>query len=46
MQERDPLKRRESLEALQRTVADPDAAREHLLRSSMITGLRLAAEIS
>ncbi|PQM29061.1 monooxygenase [Sphingopyxis lindanitolerans] len=45
MQERDPDKRRESLEALQRIAADSDAAREHLLRSSMITGLRLAAEI-
>jgi len=46
MQERDPVKRRESLQALQRTVADPDAAREHLLRSSMIAGLRKAAEIA
>jgi 3-(3-hydroxy-phenyl)propionate hydroxylase len=46
MQERDPAKRRESLQALQRTVADPDAAREHLLRSSMIAGLRKAAEIA
>ncbi len=46
MQERDPAKRRESLEALQRTVADPDAARQHLLRSSMIAGLRKAAEIA
>ena len=46
MQERDPAKRLESLQALQRTVADPDAAREHLLRSSMIAGLRKAAEIA
>jgi 3-(3-hydroxy-phenyl)propionate hydroxylase len=46
MQERDLVKRRESLEALQRTAADVDAARNHLLRSSMIAGLRLAAEIS
>lgn len=46
MQERDPAKRRESLQVLQRTVAEPDAAREHLLRSSMIAGLRKAAEIA
>lgn len=46
MQERDPDKRRESLQALQRTVADQNAARQHLLRSSMIAGLRKAAEIT
>lgn len=46
MQERDPAKRLVSLQALQRTVADPDAARDHLLRSSMIAGLRKAAEIA
>ncbi|RED16783.1 FAD-dependent oxidoreductase [Parasphingopyxis lamellibrachiae] len=46
MQERDPARRRESLAALQRTAGDPDAAREHLLRSSMIAGLRKAAEIA
>lgn len=46
MQERDPARRRESLEALQRTAGDPDAAREHLLRSSMIAGLRKAATIA
>lgn len=46
MQERDPAKRLESLQALQRTVADRDAARDHLLRSSMIAGLRKAAEIA
>jgi 2-polyprenyl-6-methoxyphenol hydroxylase-like FAD-dependent oxidoreductase len=46
MQERDRDKRRETLAALQATVADPVAAREHLLRSSMISGLRRAAEIA
>lgn len=46
MQERDPARRREMLTALQRTADDPVAAREHLLRSSMIAGLRRAAEIA
>ena len=46
MQERDPERRRDMLTALQRTADDPVAAREHLLRSSMITGLRRAAEIA
>ncbi|MES2451143.1 MAG: FAD-dependent monooxygenase [Pseudomonadota bacterium] len=45
MQERDHDKRRDMLAALQVTVADPIVAREHLLRSSMIAGLRRAAEI-
>lgn len=42
MQERDPDKRREMLTQLQRTAADPVRAREYLLRSSMIEGLRRA----
>lgn len=46
MQERDSDKRREMLAALQATAADPVKAREHLLRSSMIAGLRRAAEIA
>lgn len=46
MQERDHDKRREMLVALQATGADPVKAREHLLRTSMITGLRRAAEIA
>lgn len=46
MQERDPARRREMLTALQRTADDPALAREHLLRSSMIAGLRRAAEIA
>ncbi|WP_157219086.1 FAD-dependent oxidoreductase [Flavisphingomonas formosensis] len=45
MQERDGDKRREMLTALQKTAGDPVAAREHLLRSSMIAGLRRAAVI-
>ena len=40
MQERDPVKRREMLDALKRLTADLPAAREHLLRTSMISGLR------
>ncbi len=42
MQERDQERRRASFKALQAIVADPDALRTHLLRSSMITGLRRA----
>lgn len=45
MQERDWDKRRELLAELQRIAADSDAAREHLLRTSMIAGLRRAATI-
>lgn len=45
MQERDWRKRRELLADLQRIAADPDAAREHLLRTSMIAGLQRAATI-
>ena len=42
MQERDPEKRRQMLGELQRTAEDPVRAREYLLRSSMIEGLRRA----
>ena len=45
MQARDATARRGALSALQAVVADPVAAREHLLRSSMITGLRAAARV-
>jgi 3-(3-hydroxy-phenyl)propionate hydroxylase len=45
MQERDPAKRRETLRELQATAADPVRAREYLLRTSMITGLRQAAAL-
>lgn len=40
MQERDPAKRREELRALQAIAGDPAKARAHLLKSSMIQGLR------
>jgi 3-(3-hydroxy-phenyl)propionate hydroxylase len=45
MQERDPARRRETLRALQAIASDPARAREYLLRTSMITGLRQAAAI-
>jgi 3-(3-hydroxy-phenyl)propionate hydroxylase len=45
MRERDPARRRALLEDLQRTAADPVKARAHLLRSSMIAGLREAATV-
>ena len=44
MQERDDARRREMLIELQGIASDPARAREHLLRSSMIAGLRRAAE--
>jgi 3-(3-hydroxy-phenyl)propionate hydroxylase len=43
MQERDPARRRATLEELQRTIDDPAKLKAHLLRSSMIEGLRRAA---
>lgn len=46
MRERDSARRRALLEDLQRTAADPVKARAHLLRSSMIAGLREAATIA
>lgn len=45
MREQDPARRAEMLADLQRIAADPVRAREHLLRSSMIAGLRAAAAI-
>jgi 3-(3-hydroxy-phenyl)propionate hydroxylase len=42
MQERDPVRRREILANLQAIAADPARCREHLLRTSMIAGLRRA----
>lgn len=44
MRERDPAKRREILEGLQAITRDPERLRAHLLRTSMIEGLRLAAQ--
>ncbi|MFM2151119.1 MAG: hypothetical protein RLZZ187_3425 [Pseudomonadota bacterium] len=45
MRESDPARRAELLAGLQRTAADPALAREQLLRSSMIAGLRAAANV-
>jgi 2-polyprenyl-6-methoxyphenol hydroxylase-like FAD-dependent oxidoreductase len=43
--EQDPHLRRKALEAMRRTGADKNAAREYLLKSSMIHSIRRAAEI-
>jgi 3-(3-hydroxy-phenyl)propionate hydroxylase len=43
--ERDPLVRQKALEELRRTAADKAAARQYLLKSSMIASMRRAAEI-
>lgn len=43
MQQRDPAYRRAELTRLQAIAADPRQAREYLLRTSMISGLRRAA---
>jgi 3-(3-hydroxy-phenyl)propionate hydroxylase len=45
MQERDPAKRRAELAALQAIADDPARAREYLLKTSMIAGLRAAEAI-
>ena len=45
MTEKDPAKRRQSLADLQAVADDPARAREHLRRSSMITGLEAAHAI-
>jgi 2-polyprenyl-6-methoxyphenol hydroxylase-like FAD-dependent oxidoreductase len=46
MQERDPAARRRTLADLQAVAADPFRARDYLLRSSMIAGLRQAEQIA
>jgi len=43
--ERDPQVRTKSLDAMRRIAADKNAAREYMLRSSMIHSMRRAAEI-
>jgi 3-(3-hydroxy-phenyl)propionate hydroxylase len=43
--ERDPETRKQSLDAMRRTAADKRSAREYMLKSSMISSLRRAAEI-
>ncbi len=45
MQEKDPAVRAAELQRLLRIASDREACREYLLRSSMIAGLRQAAEI-
>lgn len=46
MRETDPARRAVLLADLQATAGDPVKAREHLLRSSMITGLRTARQVA
>ena len=46
MTERDPNKRKASLAALQAVASDPERARQHLLESSMIAGLRRSAALA
>jgi 3-(3-hydroxy-phenyl)propionate hydroxylase len=46
MRETDPARRAEMLADLQRIAGDPARARDHLLRSSMIAGLRKAAAVA
>jgi 3-(3-hydroxy-phenyl)propionate hydroxylase len=45
LSERDPVKRQETLDGLRRLAADKAQAREYLLKSSMISGLRHAEAI-
>jgi 3-(3-hydroxy-phenyl)propionate hydroxylase len=45
LSERDPAIRKKSLDAMRRTAADPALARDYMLKSSMIAGLRRAADI-
>jgi 3-(3-hydroxy-phenyl)propionate hydroxylase len=45
LSERDPDTRKRSLDAMRRTANDPKLARDYMLKSSMIGGLRRAAEI-
>jgi hypothetical protein len=46
MRTKDPAKRKEILADLQAITRDPDRLRTHLLRSSMITGLRQAEDVT
>ncbi|NDD12693.1 MAG: FAD-dependent monooxygenase, partial [Betaproteobacteria bacterium] len=45
MRERDPAARRNALHKLQAIAADPVELRKHLLRTSMIEGLRQSEQI-
>lgn len=46
MEERDPAVQRKRLEELVATANDPDKARQHLLNTSMISGLKRANEVA
>jgi 3-(3-hydroxy-phenyl)propionate hydroxylase len=46
MEERDPAVQRKNLEALVAVAADPVKAREHVLNTSMISGLKRANEVA
>ncbi|HTM59089.1 MAG TPA: hypothetical protein VL199_01935 [Burkholderiales bacterium] len=46
MRERDPEKRRAALRELQDIASNPERALKHLLRTSMIEGLRQAEAIA
>ena len=46
MREKDPARRREILDGLKSIVADPARLEAHLLRTSMIAGLRQAAAVT
>lgn len=46
MEERDPAVRKATLDDMRRTADDPKAAKEFLLRTSMITALRAAAKVA
>lgn len=46
MQDRDPARREQAFAELAAIAADPVRHREHLLRSSMIAGLRAAGQVS
>ncbi|MBC7622180.1 MAG: FAD-dependent monooxygenase [Aeromicrobium sp.] len=46
MRERDPAKRQEILDGFKAVIAEPEKLRVHLLKTSMITGLKQAAAIS
>ncbi len=46
LEEKDPVKRRERLEEMRSTAADPAKARDFLLRTSMFEGLKSASHIA
>ena len=46
LEERDPAVQKQRMEELVATAADPERARQYLLESSMIAGLRKSAEVT